>query len=202
MKDAVQEQLISARRSQILDAAASMFAEKGFHTTTIRDVARAAGVADGTIYNYFQNKSALLLGLFDLMTERARGQIDPAALLEADLRGLVRLFLSGPLQALSEGNAELFRVIVSEVMVNPEVRERFRAQLLAPMLSVGEQVFHRALSGPGSVPDRTPLVVRALSGLILGLLMQRLMGDETVQARWDELPDLLADLLVGGLETA
>ena len=202
MKDAVQEQLISARRRQILDAAASVFAEKGFHTTTIRDVARAAGVADGTIYNYFQNKSALLLGLFDLMTERARGQIDPAALLEADLRGLVRLFLSGPLKALSEGNAELFRVIVSEVMVNPEVRERFRAQLLAPMLSVGEQVFRRALSGPGSPPDRTPLVVRAMSGLILGLLMQRLMGDETVQARWDELPDLLADLLVGGLETA
>jgi TetR/AcrR family fatty acid metabolism transcriptional regulator len=45
-----QEQLAAARRSQILDAALRVFSEQGFHQATVREVTRAAGVADGTIY--------------------------------------------------------------------------------------------------------------------------------------------------------
>ncbi|WP_425147855.1 TetR/AcrR family transcriptional regulator [Deinococcus sp.] len=197
MKDAVQEQLASARRTQILEAAAQVFASKGFHPSTIRDIARAAGIAEGTIYNYFDNKGALLLGLFDLMSQRARAALTPAAP-PADLRGLVRLYLSGPLQALSEGNAELFRVIVSEVMVNPEVRARFYAELLTPMLAAGQEAFRLAL--PTHDPARLALTMRALSALILGLLLERLMGDATLEDRWDEVPEALAELLIHGLE--
>lgn len=200
-KSPVQEAVASARRTQILEAAARVFAEKGFHPSTVRDVAKAAGVADGTIYNYFENKSALLLGLLGLMTERARGQVDPATLAGADLRGLTRLYLSGPLEALSADNAELFRVIVSEVVVNLEVRERFYAQLLGPMLKAGEEMFSRVMSRPEQPADasQVALQVRALSGLILGLILQRVMGDELLASRWDELPDLLADLLANGM---
>jgi AcrR family transcriptional regulator len=59
--DPIQELLITARRNQILDAATKVFAEKGFHPTTIKDIAREAGIADGTIYNYFENKTATIL---------------------------------------------------------------------------------------------------------------------------------------------
>ena len=50
-QDPIQEQLIQARRDQILKAAVAVFAEKGFQKATIRDVAKMAGIADGTIYN-------------------------------------------------------------------------------------------------------------------------------------------------------
>src|SRR5215467_7095021 len=65
----IQELLITARRDQILDAATKVFAEKGFHPTTIKDIAREAGIADGTIYIYFENKTALMLGILDRMNE-------------------------------------------------------------------------------------------------------------------------------------
>ncbi|MDX1990860.1 MAG: helix-turn-helix domain-containing protein [bacterium] len=74
MSDAIQQQLIAARRNQILDAAAVVFAEKGFHPTTIRDVAKQAGIADGTIYNYFDSKPALLLGIFERMRDSIMAQ--------------------------------------------------------------------------------------------------------------------------------
>ena len=45
--DPIQELLITTRRNQILDAATKVFAEKGFHPTTIKDIAREAGIADG-----------------------------------------------------------------------------------------------------------------------------------------------------------
>src|SRR3981081_2376837 len=61
---------LSDNRARILDAAIKVFAERGFHTATVAEIARAAGVADGTIYLYFKGKDDLLLRLFDeKMTE-------------------------------------------------------------------------------------------------------------------------------------
>jgi len=52
------------KREDILDAAIRVFAEKGFHSSRISDIAREAGVAEGTIYLYFRNKDDLLLSVF------------------------------------------------------------------------------------------------------------------------------------------
>src|SRR5687768_2167542 len=51
------------RRAEILEAALALFSSKGFHDTTMEEVANAAGVAKGTIYLYFQSKEHLLLAL-------------------------------------------------------------------------------------------------------------------------------------------
>jgi AcrR family transcriptional regulator len=51
------------RRAEILEAALQLFSSKGFHDTTMEEVANAAGVAKGTIYLYFQSKEHLLLAL-------------------------------------------------------------------------------------------------------------------------------------------
>jgi TetR/AcrR family fatty acid metabolism transcriptional regulator len=53
------------KHAQILAAAIDVFAEKGFHNARIADVARQAGVADGTIYLYFRNKEELLITIFE-----------------------------------------------------------------------------------------------------------------------------------------
>src|SRR5712672_1356677 len=58
------------KRARILDAAVKMFAERGYFSSTVAEIARAAGVADGTIYLYFKSKDDLLFELFDeKMTE-------------------------------------------------------------------------------------------------------------------------------------
>jgi TetR/AcrR family fatty acid metabolism transcriptional regulator len=53
------------KRTLITDAAVEVFAERGFHQARISDIARKAGVADGTIYLYFKNKEDLLLSIFE-----------------------------------------------------------------------------------------------------------------------------------------
>ena len=80
--DPIQAQLTAARRNQILDAATKVFAEKGFQRATIKEVAKEAGIADGTIYIYFKNKNALMLGILDRLNateQRAEGRRDPAS---------------------------------------------------------------------------------------------------------------------------
>lgn len=57
------------KKERIINAAIKIFADKGFYTANVADVAREAGVADGTIYLYFKNKDDLLISLFETKME-------------------------------------------------------------------------------------------------------------------------------------
>ena len=61
------------KRTVILDAALKTFVKRGYSETKVAEIASEAGVAEGTLYNYFQNKEDLLLALFD---EKWGGIID------------------------------------------------------------------------------------------------------------------------------
>lgn len=192
MKDPIQDQLIAARRNQILDAAAHVFADKGFHPTTIKDIARHAGIADGTIYNYFENKTALLMGILERMREQAIQQMPPLPTDLGDFHNLVRFYLQA---ALQQQNTSLFRIVISEMMVNPELRVQYQQTILEPTLQMAEMLFAER----GLPPDEVRLLVRAISGMVMGLIMQHIMGDSLVVDHWDALPDRIAELLVHGI---
>ena len=53
------------KRARILEAAIRIFAEKGFYNAKVSEIARLAGVADGTIYLYFRSKDDLLISIFE-----------------------------------------------------------------------------------------------------------------------------------------
>jgi AcrR family transcriptional regulator len=52
-------------RKAILRAALALFAEKGFYQTTTKAIARKAGIAEGTLFNYFETKEDLALYFFE-----------------------------------------------------------------------------------------------------------------------------------------
>ncbi len=60
-----------ARRAQLLDAAKRVFARRGYPRTNIADICKEAGVARGTIYQYFRNKRDVLIALLDDVAARA-----------------------------------------------------------------------------------------------------------------------------------
>lgn len=55
---------------RILEAAVKVFAKQGFYESTIAQIAREAGVADGTIYLYFKNKDDILVQFFEFKTKQ------------------------------------------------------------------------------------------------------------------------------------
>ena len=64
------EAIRKARMAQILEAARQVFAEHGFHATKMSDIARTAGVSQGTLYHYFRGKDDLFMALLSTWTER------------------------------------------------------------------------------------------------------------------------------------
>lgn len=71
------------RKQQLLDQAAELFAERGYAETRVIDIVRAAGVAKGLFYWYFENKEAVFEELVDhtrrTMREQQAAAIDPSA---------------------------------------------------------------------------------------------------------------------------
>lgn len=82
---------------RILDAAVSVFAEKGFHVSRVADIADRAGVADGTVYLYFKNKEEILTTAintaFDTFVRNARTELAELSSPDDKLRRLAYLHL-------------------------------------------------------------------------------------------------------------
>lgn len=81
-------------RQRLADVAAQLFMDRGYDAVAMSDVARAAGVADQTVYNYFPTKPSLVLDRADDMLERARlavleraSDTAPAEALSAQVHG-------------------------------------------------------------------------------------------------------------------
>ncbi len=201
MKDSIQEQLIAARRNQILDAATKVFAEKGFHPATIKDIARQAGIADGTIYIYFENKDALMLGILDRMNESDRRDVDFSKFTGGDFRSFMKAYLRHRLTVLKADNFEAFKVVISEILVNQELRELYYRKIVEPTFTMAERHFQRWAEQHIFKPVDISITMRAISGMVLGLIMEHIIGDKTLEARWDELPDVLTNLILDGLES-
>jgi TetR/AcrR family transcriptional regulator, fatty acid metabolism regulator protein len=83
---------------QILEAAVKVFARQGFHQSTVAQIAKEAGVADGTIYLYFKNKDDILVQFFNFRAKQVfesfREEVDRAETSSDKLRNLVRRHLA------------------------------------------------------------------------------------------------------------
>ena len=81
----------------ILEAAIKVFARQSFHQSTVAQIAREAGVADGTIYLYFKNKDDILVQFFSFKAkqvfDRFREEVARGADSLAKLRNLIRVHL-------------------------------------------------------------------------------------------------------------
>ncbi|UCD91487.1 MAG: TetR/AcrR family transcriptional regulator [Desulfobacterales bacterium] len=88
---------INDKYHRILEAAVRVFAEQGFFQSTVSQIAKEAGVADGTIYLYFKNKDDILVQFFSYKTKqvfaRFREEVDRADNTIDKFRNLIRRHL-------------------------------------------------------------------------------------------------------------
>ena len=197
-QDPIRQQLIEARRSQILDAAATVFAEKGFHRTTTKDIASKAGIAEGTIYNYFGSKDALLIGMMSRLAELETLGDELTEALQGDVRDFFVAIFRRRVEHIVEGEKTL-QAILPEVLVNAELRERYYQQFVLRIAEMLEQYIRTRIElGHIRQVDAT-LTTRVVQAMFAGLLVLRIFGDEVIVERWEALPELLATIIFDGL---
>jgi TetR/AcrR family fatty acid metabolism transcriptional regulator len=195
----VRDLVVRARREQIVEAATQVFAEKGFRRATTREVARTAGVSEGTIYNYFEDKDSLLLAILDRLNETERRVADFEEGMAMDFRAFLEQYLRRRMSLIWE-NREVFRVVLSEMLVNAELRERYLRHVMDPTMRIAEENFRSRIEQGEVLETDVPMAVRSVAGSVLGVLVLGLLGDEEIGSRSEEVPDILAGLLIHGLD--
>ncbi|MEA2696524.1 MAG: TetR/AcrR family transcriptional regulator, fatty acid metabolism regulator protein [Myxococcales bacterium] len=125
------------KRQRILDAAVQVFARKGFFASRISDIATAAGIADGTVYLYFESKDNILIKLFD----EVMGEHIEAARQEAkrvvDAAAQLRVIADHHLGLLGR-NPDLAVVFQVEVRQSTKFMELFTASWLMEYFDIVE----------------------------------------------------------------
>ena len=196
--DPIREQLLEARRNQILDAAAVVLAEKGFHDATTKEIAATAGVSEGTIYNYFDSKFGLLMGLMLRLTEADHLPAEMGASLESDVRDTLVSAFQERLTRIEHGEG-LLQAILPQVFVNPDLRRQFYREYVMPISGLLEQYVETQV-GLGRLREvDVALTVRAVQATFIGLLVLHILGDEALHSGWDQVPELMALVFFDGL---
>src|ERR1700722_3655919 len=90
------------RRAQLLDAAARLFRERGYHATSMRDIAKAVGMLSGSIYYHFESKEEMLLAVYQEGKRRVAEAVDAAVAAE-----------SGPWQRLEAACEAHLRALIA-----------------------------------------------------------------------------------------
>ena len=102
------------KRQRIIKAAASVFSKNGFYKSRVSEIAKAANVADGTIYLYFKNKDDVLISLFEEeMSKIIATMIEELSKINSAEKK-VRKFIEKHLSLIDE-NRELAEVIQIEL---------------------------------------------------------------------------------------
>lgn len=196
--DPIQAQLIDARRNQILDAATTVFAQKGFHGATIRQIAQEAGIADGTIYIYFKTKTDLLIGILDRINESEQREADLGQTVAGDFAGAFTAYFRHRMQLL-DANFQAFQAVLPDILNNPVLRARYYEQVLAPTFALAAPAFQSWVDQGLIKPIDLTLTARIISSTALGLLVLRMLGDPVAETEWQRLPDTLAEIVLQGL---
>jgi AcrR family transcriptional regulator len=185
------------RPAQILDAAERVFNRRGYDRATTREIAAEAGVSEGTLYNYFGSKRAILLALIDSVGESWRQDIERirAGTLEEAMAQLIahrmRFVQEHPTTILT----------LQQAVLDPEVGRHLDAMVRRGQDDLMDRF--RALSASGALRPVDPFVAEeALASMIMGLTI----GIELAACGWhrEPLPPEaiargLVDVLMNGL---
>jgi AcrR family transcriptional regulator len=186
-------------RDRILQAAQRLFARQGFDGTTTRDLAQAAGVAEGTLFRHFANKKAILIEV------ATQGWVE----ILTDL--LTELSEMGSYKAVAQvmhrrmwnfqKNADLMRVCFMEAQFHPELRDRVQSEVIGKMTDVAEAFFETAMERGIYRPMNPRIVAQVFLGMfaISGFSHNTLMEPNASPQQMQEMAEGLAEIFLNGV---
>lgn len=185
------------KRERILDAAIVEIAQSGYYKTTISTIARRAGVADGTIYLYFRNKTEILVSIFDRamarFIEAGRKELARVQGAEAQLRRIVELHL-----ALVGENRDLAVIFQVELRHSLHFMAQFSRSRIREYLEIIAGVIGHGQQEGTFRSNLDPLLAaKAVFGILDEMATDWILSHRNTRlaAKSDEV----ADLVLGGL---
>ena len=188
------------KRQRILKAALNVFAERGFYNAKVSEVARRAGVADGTIYLYFKNKDDLLIKLFedrmDRINKRLRIELE---ILGGDVITRIRRMMELHIR-LAEDDPQLAELITVEARQSTKFIKEYNNPRFLEYLSILRSLVEEGQrNGELRNGIDSRIVVRAIFGALDELLLTLTLTAKSRSIDFKEAAGHISDLFINGI---
>lgn len=189
------------KRERILKAAIKVFARKGFYAARVSEIAKAAGVADGTIYLYFRNKDDVLTSVFETritrLVDALREIVASDASFEARFRRIVELQLG-----VLEGQRDLAEVLTVNLRQSTKLLKQYATPFFLQYLEViAGLVAEAQRDGIIRAEVHPRVVARALWGALDGVALTWAIGGGEAGQLAKAAPQVASVFLAGLLPT-
>ncbi|MED1115491.1 TetR/AcrR family transcriptional regulator [Bacillus paramycoides] len=178
------------RQMRILEAAVDMFGEKGYAATSTNEIAKRAGVAEGTIFRYYKTKKDLLLAVvMPTLTKFAAPFFVQAFAKEIfktnyeSYEGLLRVVINNRFE-FAKKHFPMIKILIQEVPFQPELKSEIQQLVETELLSHFKKLIVK-FQEDGEIIEIPPSsVLRLTLSAVLGLLLTRflLLPEE----KWDD----------------
>jgi AcrR family transcriptional regulator len=188
----------AGKQKALIQAALRLFATKGYEATTTREIAAAAGCAEGLIHRYFKGKAGLLPALVEYQTSQEltemRHRPRSAAGLEEEFLQLVEW----EVEQLWK-NRDFLRVFIPRAMVDPVVAGVMNRAVLSTRTQAVTERLKRHRQCAALPPGDLEVLAQSVGmlGLVFGFMRPMVLGQDRAQAR--KMAATLASILVRGL---
>ncbi|RDI41954.1 TetR/AcrR family transcriptional regulator [Falsibacillus pallidus] len=194
---------VTEKQKKILEAAVEIFSEKGYAASSTSEIAKKAGVAEGTIFRHYKTKKDLLFSIVaPTMTKLIAPFIirDLNKVLDKDyeeFEDFLRAIIANR-QAFAKENTNMIKILVQEIPFHPELKEQFTKNIALKVFErLKEVVVHYQKNG--QIIELPPeSVVRMLGSTIIGYLLARhIMAPEADWNDEKEIENMISFILNG-----
>ncbi|SDG33898.1 TetR/AcrR family transcriptional regulator [Desulfosporosinus hippei] len=184
------------RRQDILEAALNIFTEKGYNGSTTAEIAKAAGVAEGTIFRHFATKKELLIAVLKPKILTGIISLDKE---QEDPVEFFRCFLKNRLELIKE-NDGLVRFMFAEAQYHDEVREALSNGILGDGINIVKPWFNKGVEEGVFKPIPFPAMMRSFMGMVLFYgIFNHVFPGFSPEKTIDEAADQILELFLNGL---
>lgn len=173
-----QEEPFTEKQQKIVEAAIEMFAEKGYASTSTSQIAKKAGVAEGTIFRHYKTKKDLLLSIVSPTMAKLIAPFvirDINKVLDAKYERYED-FLKAMImnrQEFLKDNMTVFKILIQEIPFHPELKEQFKEHIARKIFEKFTSLVDHYKEKGQIIDLPSPAVVRFSATSIFGLLLVR-----------------------------
>lgn len=190
---------LTARRRQILQAAATCFARDGFHRTSMQDIVRESGISAGLVYRYFAGKDDMIVAIVTEWHERRRPLIEPSADAPGDPTEPAGVYLD-LLRSVGRPEARddlrLGVQVWAEALRTPRINDLVRRGVDGPRAGAADLLRQIRESGGLAAEADPDALARIFIAIYQGLMLQTAWDDTVDHDAFVHAVESLLELLI------
>lgn len=193
------------REEEILEAAIKIFSEKGFSAATTSEIAKEAGVAEGTIFRYFKTKKDILIKVMakvveilgeKLIIERLTKLLEENK--EKSEREILITIVKDRLE-MFEKYWDMIKIVATEMQFHKDLREVFIKSVVTKGKDIVENFINTGVSKGVFRKVDTAIALRSLIGMVGIYVIQSQVFPEVINMDKDRQIEEMVDLFLYGL---